>query len=195
SVIVLSSGEYDKFGSFILDNTSEQKEMVGALPPLARIGTAWNLTVSVGGNSTSGVNITFHEHFAHVIDWWEGVKMFTVSPNQTRSEIYVSHAVADFPIEPMFYCSLVESTGYASGDYQLLLIHGGYPFDVGTGETSVSNITAWLEELSSTNNKITSISWEVVVVALFSSLITIRFHHRKYGSFKRIIHLIGKVVL
>jgi len=81
SVVVLSSGEYDKFGSFILDNTSEQKEMVGALPPLARIGTAWNLTVSVGGNSTSGVNITFHEHFAHVIDWWEGVKMFTVSPS------------------------------------------------------------------------------------------------------------------
>jgi hypothetical protein len=124
---------------------------VGTTHVWAKIGTTWNLTVHLFSNSNSSVNITAQYYYFTRDYWWEGAKFLVLHPGDTHSEIYISHITTDYPVEPIFHISLLDSEGYAQGIYNLTLLHLGYSVDVGTGELYVPDISAWLDSSSSSS--------------------------------------------
>jgi hypothetical protein len=137
-------------GSFSLVNTSENQELCGIFGSYPLIGETWNLSVTVAGNSSSDINVSYSGHYIYDMNWWEGADAFQVFPDHSHSEIYISHYSSDFPAFPTFYISLVNSTGNSSGTFQLSMIFRGYeanyPFPC---PGYVSNITKWLISLTS----------------------------------------------
>lgn len=140
-------------GSFSISNTTDSYVLFENLVCTTMIGTTWNLTITVDSFSSSEVNFTFE---SSAREWFEGVKEFQVSPNNTISELYVAHGVSDDIPHFNFHYTLVESVKKASGTYQIDRIHPGYPVNVGTGHTYIPNITAWLEGQSKTTSVSTS---------------------------------------
>lgn len=145
-----ADSEYDTSGVFSLTNTTDWEKLVFTPGSLVHIGTTWNLTVHVFENSTTAINITYQNNYILSPDWWEGRQSIIMFPNETHTEIYTSHVTGDTPLGLAFYFSLINSSKYVNGQYFLSLVHLGYPCDVGTSHLFVSNITAWLESLSST---------------------------------------------
>ena len=150
-----------EIGSFQLYNTSEQKTLFEFYS--MGMGQSYNVTTHLHTNSSSGVSFSiFHESGINI----EGVKMFTLAPNETRTETYVSHWASDgVPLRKALYL-LVEGTKNASGSYQVQKVHEGYDIDVGFGETYIANITEWLYSVSlttsrSSTNSFSSIEWFV----------------------------------
>lgn len=136
-------------GSFSMTNTSEKYTLLNDIIYSMAIGTTWNLTIVIHGNSSSRVSFSFNSIDGIPLDYWEGTKNFVVSSNETRSEQYVSHCVADESPGFNFQYTLVDSTKNASGMYKFEKIHPGYSVNVGTGHLYVPNITAWLFTRSS----------------------------------------------
>lgn len=137
-----------ELGSFFFSNTTEETILLNHWYEGFKIGTTWNLSVTVHANSTSAVNISMIDWSMNEI-WPRGLTgnlSFQVYPNQTRSEIYVSHVSCDYIVSYNFKCSLAEVSESASGSFSFQIVHHGYVASHGTGCVSVGNISAWLEQ-------------------------------------------------
>jgi hypothetical protein len=133
-------------GFFTLENTSNHEILLDSEITIGTIGRTFLFTVTLYANSSSAVHISF---YGYPNNWFEGEKEFNVYPNQTRSEIYVSHGVSDDTPYLGFEYYLVEPEKNASGTFEVLETHPGYPVDVGTSHIYVENITMWIEAQSS----------------------------------------------
>jgi hypothetical protein len=137
-------------GTFFLDNTSDQSYLCGASGSFPLVGETWNITIVVDLNSTSGVNVFYSTYYAIHQDYWEGVRQFTVLPNQSQTHMYISHVQIDTTAFPVFDIALTNSSGYARGSYIFEKVFSGYYLEnLGTGMTYVSDITVWLDSLES----------------------------------------------
>ncbi|MHA2055499.1 MAG: hypothetical protein ACW99F_18120 [Candidatus Hodarchaeales archaeon] len=136
-------------GVFSIFNSTEEKELLETPIYGTAIGAAWNITILVYSNSSSGLNVTF---FSFIHEWWQGKRNFTINPSDSRSEIYIQHGMSDDPSPVNFKYSLINTTNQASGEYIINQTFSGYDTDVGTGHIYVSNITAWLEQMETTSN-------------------------------------------
>ena len=141
---MVSSNGHDRHGTFTLDPSSEPITLVSTDHVRAQIGTTWNLTIRVSNNSSSAINVSFWNSYIREPYWWEGEKTLFIHPNETYSELYISHITGDTPLEPLFLVSLVNNTGQAQGFYNLTLLHPGYSYFVGTSRLYVSDIFAWI---------------------------------------------------
>ena len=137
-------------GFFSISNTSDQytlfQETVYAT--VMHIGTPWELSISVSSNSSSKVAFVLLRQASR---WFEGTEAFQVHPNETRSELYVSHCASDETAGFNFRYSLVDNQKDASGNYNITRIHFGYPVDIGSGDTCIWDIAAWLKDYNSSS--------------------------------------------
>jgi hypothetical protein len=185
-----TSGE----GTFHLENTTEEKELCGIVGSYPLVGETWNLTIQVAANSSTGINVSFYGHYVYNMSWWDGAKAFQVEPGTTHSEIYLSHFTCDFPAFPSFNIALQDSTKQASGSYWLEKIEKGYLIDVGTGDTYIANITAWLNEMTTSSSKThlssssttsptttSAVKWPVVLLVVILTAI-LRVTRRKLSQ-------------
>jgi hypothetical protein len=168
--------EYDSSGTISLVNTTENLLFTYTKPTLPHIGETWNLTVRLFSNSTTGINVSYQNLYLLSPDWWEGQKNFLVHPNETQTQIYVSHITGDTPLGLAFYIRLLNNTQNAWGTYELTKLHSGYEFPVDTAHLYVSDISAWLEEMSGDNStpfdeKIFVIGIPVIALLVISVLI------------------------
>jgi len=185
--------EDEKQGSFFLTNTSLSEEFVNTRGVMTTVGTTWNLTFSVDGNSTAGVNITVipPSGYPFILDWWEGEKTFIINPGEIVSVLYVSHAATDHSNSLQFHHMLVHDECNASGSYNLTLIDRGFVVDIKTGQTYISNITSWLDMISNnvdfTSSKV-SIATEIyqssglTLFLLICSFVLIRKKRRELSE-------------
>ncbi|MFX0087692.1 MAG: hypothetical protein ACFFAU_18725 [Candidatus Hodarchaeota archaeon] len=143
------TSEIREAGTFSLTNTSDNFTLFENWIYSISIGTIFNLTISLDGNSSSGLEIKY-VGTGDPQYYWEGIQEFSIHPNETHSELYVNHYVSD--VTPLFNFQyyLIEPDKSASGTYCLEQTHPGYAVTVGTGNLYVKNITLWLEQLSST---------------------------------------------
>jgi hypothetical protein len=141
-------------GNFSLSNTPESALLFSF--GISGIGLTYNLTISLQSNSTSNVSFSIFNNTGKHIEGW---KIFTLSPNETRTEMYVSHYTSDvIPLRSAYY-QLIDGTKNASGTFLLQEVHGGYNIPtvtIVTGPIYIENITAWLESLSRTKSISTS---------------------------------------
>ncbi len=158
------------YGKFLI-HSGELIEL-GNIP--GRIGKTFSLTITVDGNSTSAVNVTaYWNPYINESEIWEGNLEFLVAPNCSHTEIYICHAVADYPLDLLFKASLLSKSASASGFYNITTLHIGHFFDVGTGFTSIDNITKWLQEISAPTTQST-ITFPLSFSLVFCFLIILR---------------------
>jgi hypothetical protein len=144
--LVKANSETPEIGSFFLNNTEitlfDAREWYN-------IGTRWNLTLHVHANSTSSVIITTYlDDGVELNEQKEplsGNFKFQVAPNETRSEIYVSHTACNAISSFYFNASLMNVLSSASGTYHFQETHPGYNPYVDTDCAHADNITLWLE--------------------------------------------------
>ena len=156
-------------GSLIISNSSSQQDLFESPILGQKIGQTFNVTISLQGNSSSAIKIVLASY--SVLNF-EGAKEFTVTPNETHSELYVTHFVSD--LSPWFnlQVNLFEPENNASGLFQVEQTHPGYSVYGGqTGDLYVDNITAWLlTQSQSTSQSTTSVTQ---ATPLTSSLVVI----------------------
>ncbi|MHA2164398.1 MAG: hypothetical protein ACXAAT_00915 [Candidatus Hodarchaeales archaeon] len=128
--------------TFNIDNTNSTQRLFQKWPEY--IGSTWNVSIFLSPNSTSGVKFVFGTNFGYYYSYWEGPKEFEVHPNETYNAIYVQHYESDAVVDWWMDYSLLEPTKNASGEYAIQKTNAGYLANVGTGETYIENITAWL---------------------------------------------------
>jgi hypothetical protein len=150
-------------GNFFISNTSDQKTLFQL--EFLGIGVTYNVTIRLHANSSSDVSFSLFPESGKRI---EGLKLFSLAPNDSRTEQYVSHWDSDgIPPRYVFY-QLVDSTKNASGSYYVQKVHSGYSINVGTGDIYIANITAWLETPSQTSTTTTTalpfLSLETVLI-------------------------------
>ncbi|UCG00919.1 MAG: hypothetical protein JSW11_15040 [Candidatus Heimdallarchaeota archaeon] len=145
------------------------------------IGTHWNLTVHIHPNSTSAVKITaFLDDGISLRQQKEplsGNFTFQVSPNETCSEIYVSHTACDEIHFFYFNGSLTNVSGIASGTFHFQETHPGYNPYVDTDCVHAENITLWLETRRTdyyiTSESSTTIQLHTSSFSLFTIIFTL----------------------
>jgi hypothetical protein len=163
--------------SFFTSNTSEQEILFPFY--FMGLGAKYNITIDLHSDSSSDVSFFIFSDSGKYI---EGVKVFTLASNETRTETYTSHWESDgIPLRKSYF-QLVDGTKNASGNYQVEQVHHGYDINVGTGETYIANITEWLISVSLTKTTIqtTSLSTSLSNIEWITGAITtILFIRRK----------------
>ncbi|MHA2052610.1 MAG: hypothetical protein ACW99F_03330 [Candidatus Hodarchaeales archaeon] len=152
-IFFVSTYSFDPSGTFVIENTSDLHNLCGIYGSYPFVGETWNLTVVVDMNSSSGVTIFSSTYVSSYQKHWEGALEFSVFPNHSQTQTYISHLQIDTTAFPLFDIALINSSGCANGSYKLEKIFNGYHVDdLVTGHTYISNLTAWLEELSITTS-------------------------------------------
>ena len=135
-----------KQGSFILSNTSEAVNMMTYGAQELNIGTIYNFTINMNASSTSGINVSLLS-----FQLWRGSPhVFQVSPNENMTVTYTQHSTSDALDLLNLRYHLLNSSGTASGTYEVIRVSTGYPINVGTGGVYIDNITQWLIDRSKT---------------------------------------------
>ena len=167
-------------GTFSVANSTENftllKDMVYAI---SFIGTTWNLTTSLHGNSSSAIGIFFVGSSDNLGSDFVGTGYFVINPNESVTEQYVGHTASDDLPGFNFQYFLSDATKNASGRYQVTLIHLGYHVTVGTGHLYIRNITAWLERMSSTPSSVVSSGFLLLAILINFSIFIICLKKKK----------------
>jgi hypothetical protein len=171
--------DLNKEGTFSLYNTTEKETLCFVSGSYPLIGETWNLTINLAHNSSSGLEVEMWGHYLYNLTEWEGTKEFQVAAGENISEIYISHFICDYPAFPAFDIHLTNSTGFAHGTYTLKQIAAGYHIDVGTGDTYISDISAWLVHRNENQTSSSSIDYFSLLEYSISILLFIMVK-RKY---------------
>jgi hypothetical protein len=118
----------EKIGSFFIANTTEQK-VLDIYLPLSNIGVTYNFTITVHSNSSSGIIVSILHVHVREGPIWEGPSELRLEPDRTVTVCYISHFVSwcGTDSDTYFHYGLLESSKNASGTYQLVIVHPGYP--------------------------------------------------------------------
>ncbi len=136
-------------GTFHKSNINSSVQIF-TLDKIPLIGQEWNISIKLHENSTTNVIWTVSSGQPY---FWEGPSQFIMNPNETVTQIYISHITGDNYgyIMLNFYLQLSNSTAGVSGSYQTILISEGYWENVGTGQLYVSDINSWLKGKSNSS--------------------------------------------
>ncbi|MFX0185287.1 MAG: hypothetical protein ACFE95_19570 [Candidatus Hodarchaeota archaeon] len=147
---LLSPTKSEKISSFFIANTTE-KESLDIYLPLSTIGATYNFTITVHSNSSSGIIVSILHVHVREGPIWEGPSELRLEPGRTVTVSYISHFTSWCGTDSTtyFHYGLLKSSKNASGTYQLVNVHPGYP----VGEPIpfhlyVSDISLWVERRS-----------------------------------------------
>ncbi|MHA1941044.1 MAG: hypothetical protein ACW97P_04900 [Candidatus Hodarchaeales archaeon] len=118
----VSTYSFDPSGTFVIENTSDLHNLCGIYGSYPFVGETWNLTVVVDMNSSSGVTIFSSTYVSSYQKHWEGALEFSVFPNHSQTQTYISHLQIDTTAFPLFDIALINSSGCANGSYKLEMV-------------------------------------------------------------------------
>ncbi len=161
-LVTVSTSMIYKEGNLSLSNTSEIATIMDYGVEEGNIGTTYNFTIQLDASSTSGINLTLIK----MHDWRGSPHIFPVVPGETRTVMYVQHSTADERGMLNLEYHLLNTSGTVTGTYQVRLVFGGYPVDIGTGGLYVEDITAWLRTRSQTKPSTITFSFSPLMLLL-----------------------------
>ena len=150
----------------MISNSSNQPYLLDPIILGNTIGQTFNVTIILHDSSSSGINIELAQYSSYS---FEGMEEFTVTPNETHSELYVNHFVSDLSPWFNFQYNLVIPEKNASGEFKIEQTHPGYPITGPdqTGDLYVGNITAWLltqSQTTTSTTQATPLTYSLVII-------------------------------